>query len=107
MFGVSFPELLVIFVVALLVFGPERLPEIARGLGKLMADLKRSSDALRREFYSAAYKPADDAVHPLQHAACELASIKRELQQDLSHAPQDGTPSAALPDEKGAEKDGR
>ncbi len=36
-------ELLVIFIVALLVFGPKRLPELARALGRAMSELKRAS----------------------------------------------------------------
>jgi len=55
MFGVSFLELAVIFAVALIVFGPDKLPEIARSLGKIMGDLQRSGDQLRREFYRQIY----------------------------------------------------
>jgi len=58
MFGISFPELLIIFVVLLLVVGPDKLPEIAAKLGKIMGDLKRSSDSVRREFYNSVYTPA-------------------------------------------------
>jgi sec-independent protein translocase protein TatA len=43
MFGIGMPELLVIFVVALVVLGPKRLPEVARTLGKAMAEFRRQS----------------------------------------------------------------
>lgn len=46
----SIPHLIVIFVVALVVFGPEKLPELARTLGKLMADFRRASNDLRSTF---------------------------------------------------------
>lgn len=43
----SFGELLFLFVLALLVFGPRKLPEIARQLGKAMAELRRASNEFR------------------------------------------------------------
>lgn len=50
MFGIGMTELLVIFVVALLVLGPKRLPEIARSLGRGLAEFRRASTDMRREF---------------------------------------------------------
>ena len=47
MFGIGMPELMLIFVLALLIFGPKELPRIARTLGKAMGELRRASDELR------------------------------------------------------------
>jgi len=44
MLGVGFPELVLILVVALLVLGPQRLPEVARMLGRAYAQLRRASE---------------------------------------------------------------
>ena len=41
MFDIGFQELLIIFVVALLVFGPKKLPELAKTMGKWVAEIKR------------------------------------------------------------------
>ena len=54
MFGIGFPELLVILVVALLVFGPAKLPELARSLGRGLAEFRRASSDLRRSLDEAA-----------------------------------------------------
>lgn len=53
MFGIGTGELLLILVIALLVLGPERMPKLARDLGKTLGDLRRTSDELRDEFLSA------------------------------------------------------
>ena len=44
MLGVGFPELVLILVVALIVLGPQRLPEVARMLGRAYAQLRRVSE---------------------------------------------------------------
>jgi TatA/E family protein of Tat protein translocase len=46
----SIPHLIIIFVVALIVFGPEKLPELARNLGKVMAEFRRHTGDLRSTF---------------------------------------------------------
>ena len=46
----SVPHLIIIFLVALIVFGPEKLPELARKLGKATAEFKRATDGLRAGF---------------------------------------------------------
>ncbi len=48
MFGsIGMPELLIIFVIALIVFGPRKLPELGRSLGKSLGEFKRASNDLR------------------------------------------------------------
>lgn len=50
MFGIGMPELVVIMVVALVVLGPKRLPEVARTLGKAMAEFRRQTSDIMEEF---------------------------------------------------------
>jgi len=50
LFNIGPTELLVILVIALLVFGPKRLPEIGRTIGKSMREFRRASEEIRDEF---------------------------------------------------------
>ena len=50
MFGIGFPELLMIMAIALIVLGPKRLPDIAKALGRGLSEFKRASDELKQTF---------------------------------------------------------
>ena len=48
MFGnIGFPEILVIMAIALLIFGPKKLPEVGRSLGKALREFRRTSDEIK------------------------------------------------------------
>ena len=53
MFGIGPEELVLVLLLALLVLGPERLPKVARDVGRVVGDLRRTSDELRDEFLNA------------------------------------------------------
>jgi sec-independent protein translocase protein TatA len=95
-FGVSLPELIVIFVVVLLVFGPDKLPEIARSFGKWTGDFRRTSDSLRREFYHSVYNPVDSARRELTSMRPSLQPVEESRPAAPESAPPpspSGTPS--------------
>jgi sec-independent protein translocase protein TatA len=49
-FGIGLPEMVLIFVVALLIFGPKKLPEIGRSLGKAIRSFQDASNEFQSEF---------------------------------------------------------
>jgi sec-independent protein translocase protein TatA len=64
MFGIGMTELLVILAIALVVLGPKKLPEIARSLGRGLAEFRRASSDMRREFLD-----VSEETRPLSPAA--------------------------------------
>ena len=66
--NLGFPELVVIFVIALLVFGPRKLPELGKSLGKSLAEFKRATNELKKTW--------EDEVRSEEE---ELRKIQRDL----------------------------
>lgn len=56
-FDIGLSELLVIFAVVLIVVGPERLPELARNVGKTLGDIRRTVNELTRDFTGELQEP--------------------------------------------------
>jgi len=68
----GFQELLVIFIIALLVFGPKKLPELGKSLGKGLREFKRATNELKSTF--------DQQV---READKEIKDLERDLKTDL------------------------
>jgi Tat protein translocase TatB subunit len=49
LFGIGFPELLLILAIALIVLGPEKLPQIARAIGRGLGEVRRATEEVRAE----------------------------------------------------------
>jgi TatA/E family protein of Tat protein translocase len=66
----SLPHLIIIFLVALMVFGPEKLPDLARNLGKIIGEFKRAAGELHAGF--------EDQMRDLERDANLSAARKRQ-----------------------------
>jgi TatA/E family protein of Tat protein translocase len=69
MFGIGMPELLVILGLALIILGPKKLPEIARGLGKAMREFRRATDDMKEQ---------------LEEETRELREVTETLKEEVS-----------------------
>lgn len=79
--GIS--ELLVIFIVALFVLGPERLPAYARKLGEALAQFKKFSTEATQEIKESIVEPLEEAQKPLRDAIKPLEETSRSIQKDV------------------------
>jgi TatA/E family protein of Tat protein translocase len=92
MFGISLPELLVIMGVILIVFGPEKIPEIASLIGRATGELRRASDSVRREFYNSVYPPPPEIDRRETHRTLAAHTPTKEETQEKrgTEEPKDG-----------------
>ncbi|MCC6026413.1 MAG: Sec-independent protein translocase protein TatB [Caldimicrobium sp.] len=97
MFNIGFSEALIIFFVALVVLGPERLPEVGRFLGKLSLEFKKAIDELKKELEieeleqeveeakEEAKKVLDSEIEPLKDPLKLLEEYKTQDGSSLSN----------------------
>ena len=64
MFGIGFQEMLIILVVVLIFFGPKRLPDLAKSLGKGIAEFKKASDEVRKGIEEAVREAETEETAP-------------------------------------------
>lgn len=88
MFGISFSELLLVGLVALLVLGPERLPGAARTAGLWVGRLKRSFNAIKQEVEREI--GADEIRRQLHNE--HILSLEQEARKIFTPTPQEPTP---------------
>jgi Tat protein translocase TatB subunit len=77
MFGIGPMELGVIILVALLVLGPKRLPEVMKMMGKMMAELKKAAEDVKKEIVQ------EDDLRGIQDSLREIGDVPRLVQRQL------------------------
>jgi sec-independent protein translocase protein TatB len=87
--GIGFPELIFIMIIAMMIFGPRRLPEMAAKAGKFVADLRNMSQGLMAEWQREITVAA--RLEEIEKARQEL----KEIEQELKQIPKDVTKETA------------
>jgi len=91
MFGIGPWEFVVILVIALLVVGPKRLPELMRDLGKILAQVRNATDDLRHEL------KLDEELNHIQNTVRELQDVSTTAMQKLMKEVEEETQAQAAP----------
>ena len=83
--------MIVVFIVVLVVFGPQKLPELARGLGKLMAEFRKASTDFKTAFEEE-MRDLERQAREVERRKAEAAAAAKAVTTEAQPAPQ-GTPS--------------
>jgi Tat protein translocase TatB subunit len=89
-FNIGTPELILIFIVALIVVGPRRLPEIGREIGKILSDLRRMSQEFTTDLTRELEAPAKEIAEMTRELEIPAKEIKAIAGQDASEKPAQG-----------------
>ena len=95
MFNLQGGELIIIALLALVVLGPEKLPEAMRHVGRLYRQLRSVRDTFQREFKQA----LDEPMRDLRKATSESASTLRQAAQSMVEPPAETAAPDNPPDE--------
>jgi sec-independent protein translocase protein TatB len=93
----SIPHMIVLFIVVLVVFGPQKLPELARGLGKLMAEFRKASTDFKSAFEEEMREMERAAMQAERKKAAETAAAAAAAVESSPPAITDGSAVTAAP----------
>jgi sec-independent protein translocase protein TatB len=105
MFNVGGGELLVILLIALIVLGPQRLPDAARQVGRVMADIRRISSGFQKELQDAFDVEGADTPRRTEPVPLAGAVAEADGRPEPRPAGAAGTPAPALRDVSAAPDD--
>jgi len=86
MLNIGFSEAVIIFLVALIVLGPERFPELGKFLGRLSLELKKSIDEIKKELELEEFKEAKKEIEEIKEESTKVIEnpIKSHEKNSLS-----------------------
>ncbi len=79
MFGLGMPEIFLILAIALIVIGPQKLPELAKTLGRAMGEFKRSAQELKRSI------DMDSTIHDVKSSTTDLKDVIKDGRPKKNH----------------------
>ena len=82
-------ELVVVFIVALLVIGPDKLPLYARKLGAAMREFRKASQDVTQEIRESVIDPLEEAQKPLREAMEPIEELQKDLKADVKSVEKD------------------
>ena len=101
---IGFMELVVVFIVALLVIGPDKLPSFAQKLGKALQEFRKASADVTKDVRENVIEPLEEAQKPIREALEPLEELDREIRSDLKDVEKGikniGKPAPKKPEDK-------
>ena len=80
---IGFTELILVVIVAFVVIGPDKLPEYARKLGKMLRELKKYTGAASEEIQKNVVEPLNEIQAPIKEAVAPLTDIKKDIDNSV------------------------
>ncbi|MZP29374.1 twin-arginine translocase subunit TatB [Heliobacterium undosum] len=108
MFNIGFPELVLIFIVALIVLGPGKMPELGRSVGKALGEFRRATDGLKSQL-NEAMTPVKEVKSTVEEASAPIREARSVMTDPKGYAADKvketllGTPAEKRPEQVSAQ----
>ena len=105
MFGLGLPEIIIIMVVALLVVGPSKLPDLAKSLGKAFNEFRRMADEVKETFEEEVIKEDQEPKKPVESVEETASTETKEAAPSEAAADAASSADASVAHEAEAKKE--